>query len=307
MFGPISLLLLLLMATPAFGSAQCICQQTDSGQCRRWYQQQVKWQLYAPNDGATGIKNAELIDAATRAFAAWTAVQCDTCMVAQDGACGPQKCPRNPLGVEFSYDGLAEAPLLASTCPKDGTGKTLPCDGSAAGTVQIAFLRSAVDWPVSQNVNSVTYVTTTHQGQIIDADILLRGSGDASFCTANCKSNQFDLHAVLMREVGHLLGMGDRDETQAVLAADFKPGLQPLFSIASTDNNCACELYRTSALLSACTTPTTEELAVEGCAAQPRTSGARADNPLYFWLLVLIAPLVAVLLRYRNGRNSPTP
>lgn len=181
MIAQLSLLFLTFIAVPASASVQCVCQLTDSGLCRRWYQPQVKWQLYAPNETANGIKNTDLIDAATRAFTAWSAVQCDTCMVAQEGACGPQKCPRNPLGVEFIYDGLAAEALLASACPKDSAGKTLPCDGSAAGTVQVAFLRSAVDWPVSQYVNSVTYVTTTHQGQIIDADILLRGSGDASF------------------------------------------------------------------------------------------------------------------------------
>jgi hypothetical protein len=88
-----------------------------------------------------------------------------------------------------------------------------------------------------------------------------------------------------------------------VLAANYQPGVPVPSELSAPDIACACNIYRASADLADCATPTaTAEIA--SCQAAPPT-GRSATG----WFLVGIAGLLSVLqaARYSNGRSTSVP
>ncbi len=278
----------------------CQCRRTEAGVCERWSQRTVPYTIYAPAETPDGITNDQLRAEVEAAFETWQSVQCATCSQAVGAQCEPVPCEPNPLGIRFEFAGFANKPTLATQCLMAGAPS--PCPGMAADTVQVALIRNEADWQLDPTKVTQTILTVKQSsGRIIDADIVLKDSKH-SFCLDKCGPGQYQLRAVLLREIGHLLGMGSSDDAEALLAADFKPGAHVSNELSAADMGCVCQIYRSSMDLADCQTPTEAIPGAVGCqASQPASSGKSA------WWLGMVALGLLTLRRYRNGRNSPVP
>lgn len=293
-------LLLAGLSTPALADV-CQCRRTAAGACERWRQPHIRYTIWAPAEVPDGITNDQLHAEVDAAFAQWQAVQCGTCSRTVGDQCAPVACDANPFGVDFEFDGFSAQATLATQCL--AADAPSPCPGAAANTVQIAFIRNDADWPLANSKVTQTVLTVMHNsGTIIDADILLRDSKHA-FCIDHCGVGQYPLRAVLLREIGHLLGLGDGDGTTAVMAANYQPGANVGAELSAPDIACACDIYRASADLADCSTPVTAP-AIASCQMAPP-----AGRPATGWLLAGIAGLLAIVLaaRYGNGRSASVP
>jgi MYXO-CTERM domain-containing protein len=288
----------LSVAAPAQASI-CQCRRTEAGTCERWHPAKVTYSLYAPGESPGGITNDQFQAEVQAAFATWQAVQCDACSQAVGDACGPVPCAANPLGITFEFGGFTNQPELATQCLAPGSPS--PCPGAAADTVTIALIRHDDEWPLDLGKVTQTVLTVQRKsGHVLDADILLRDTKHV-FCLDSCGPGQYPLRAVLLREIGHLLGMGDSEDAEAVLAANFQPGAHVSADLSVPDMACACQIYRSSQDLADCQTPT---------AAAPVTSGGCTSGPTppapRWWLMLLAIPGLLLGRRY-IGRRASVP
>lgn len=280
----------------------CQCRRTEAGVCERWHQGSVTYRLYAPGESPGGVSNDQFRAEVEAAFATWQAVQCGTCSEATGNTCGPVPCDANPLGITFESAGFTSQPQLATQCLVPGAPS--PCPGAAADTVTVALIRHDDEWPLDPAKVTQTVLTVKRQsGHVIDADILLRDTKHV-FCIDDCGPGQYPLRAVLLREIGHLLGMGDSQDSEAVLAANFQPGTHVSSDLSEADRACVCQIYRTSQDLAECTTPTSANAPTPGCAMRPVQGPSR---PTPWWLILLAIPGSLLVRRYRNGTRASVP
>ena len=311
--------------TNSVSLASCDCQRGPDGLCRRWLRNDLSWQLYAPDAPGTGPSNDDLERAILDAFGSWQGLSChvcsafgtlpalpkditDTALARPNGdtGCIATACDANPLGLDFSYGGRSAVPLLASNCPA-GQSAAL-CAGAAENSSQIAFLRSDAEWQLSKLVVSTTYLTTAHDGHILDADILLRNTTHV-YCYGKCDVAQWDVRAALILELGNAIGLG----TAVALSGPPTPetpqpgdgALLPTY-VAPKLATCACLAYRYSTHQEFCLPPDTSF----SCDAGPQRPLPHAPGDAR-WLLLLAGLIVGLLVlrhrRQRNGLNSSVP
>ena len=216
--------------------------------------------------------------------------------------CIATACDANPLGLDFAYRGRALVPTLASDC---GGMAAADCPGAAVDSAQIAFLRNDDHWGLSQFAVTATYLTTAHDGHILDADILLRNTTHV-FCYSKCVQAQWDVRAALIVELGNTIGMGAAaglpgsptpETTPAGEAAKLPTYVPPALS------QCACLAYRFSTHPDMCLPPDNSF----SCDAGPQKPLPHAPNR-WPWLL-LFAPCLLVVRRWRQrkGVSSAVP
>ena len=242
---------------PSVSLAACDCQRAANGLCERWGAGSLNWQLFAPGDTGKDIANVDVEMKVVQALATWQNVKCKVCTLpgnlptAPTGTdtlgCVAVPCDENPLGVNLEYRGQTTTPLLASTCwQKEG-----PCDGSAANTNQIAFLRDDTLWPMSKLQVTSSFLTVNKDGEILDADILIRDTTHV-FCISQCAPSTYDLQAALVFELGHALGLGKNSDSAAISQDNLPTSNDLSRSIDAKLQTCACVAYRFSGNLGQC-------------------------------------------------------
>ncbi len=285
----------------------CDCQRGPDGLCRRWLQNDLSWQLYAPEPATTAPSNADLEHAILDAFGSWQALTCPVCAVSGElpalpaGAtdvalarpygeigCIAAPCDANPLGLNFNYGGINPQPLLASDCWAQGT--PADCAGAAANSGQIAFLRTDAHWPLSTLTVSTTFLTTAQDGHILDADILLRNT-TLVFCYDKCALTQWDVRSALILELGNAIGIGatvplGAAPTPLTVNPNDPPTL-PTY-VAPALASCACLAYRFSTNPGLCLSPDT----AASCDAGPQKPLPHAAARWPWLLTLLVVPIV---------------
>ena len=308
----------------------CVCQRTAAGLCRRWTQPTVSWQLYAPG-AATGtgggLSNDDVERVLLASFADWQAIQCGVCSVpgalpppttltnlpgeatagVKAEVTGPSPgpgcigvtCDKNPLGLSFAYGGLAKYSLLSSSCGPTGA----MCDGGAANTSQVAYLRTDDEWPLGKLQVTATYLTTTKAGAIVDADILLRDTTHV-FCVGQCPVSQYPIKDALNHEMAHALGLGSQNDVVALQAADLHAASDLVPYIPPETATCACLAYRFSTDASLCVQPETP-LSCDAGPLRPMPGDASGHvRGLWAGALLACMTLLVVARRLRASRPS---
>jgi hypothetical protein len=289
------------MAPVEAAAQSCECtRRTADGDCYRWYEAQVPWSIYAPAELPGGIKNADFEANAKAAFAAWEGLQCSACMGPTAKGCGPVPCDANPLGPRFPFQGYAAKPTLACVFEGKQTAPASECPGSQKNTVQLAFIRNEAEWPMGSKIVSAVLFTTLQKGKLQDADLVVRDNGHV-FCLDKCNEAQYHLGGVLLREVGHLMGVGQSDNAVSILAANFKLGTVIQAQVPSGDAECVCQIYRTTPFKELCETP--HEPAPQGCMAFTARSGRPQPALPDVWLSIFALSFAVLGLR-RTLRNE---
>ena len=299
----------------------CVCQRAENGLCRRWGRWDLSWQLFAPHEEPSSPANADIERAIIAAMAQWQAVSCGVCTVsgnlpappaagsaaAGSGGvgCVATSCDSNPLGLQLNYGGISNTAALASAC--GSASNPALCDGSAANSAQIAYLRNDDLWHGSKFQVTASFVTSARNGTIIDADILLRDTTHV-FCLSQCRSDQYDVRSALSYELGHAIGLGAQTEA-AMIAPDGKQTGALLPSMIPPETaRCACLAYRFSTDPEMCLPPPRGY----DCNAGPLLPLPSAQSQWPTVLAVGVCAL-ALLLRLWRGRrqtmgvNSPPP
>ncbi len=308
---------------PIASMNSCACTRGPDGFCHRWLRTDLSWQLYAPGTTTKGLSNDNLEHAIIEAFASWQSLSCGYCAATGtlpslphdvtdvalarphgDTGCVAARCDANPLGLNFSFGGESTAALLASDCWKSASPEA--CDGAAQNTAQIAFLRTDAGWPLSKLAVSTTFLTTAHDGHIIDADILLRDTTGV-FCYSTCKIAQWDVRAALIVELGHAIGLGAAALSEPPTATIPTAGEDTKLPTYVPPDlvTCACLSYRFSTNPDMCVAPDTST----SCDAGPLKPLPHASHRL-MWPLALGPVLVLLLVRrvrQRKGTSSAAP
>jgi hypothetical protein len=162
----------------------------------------------APND--VTLDTARQV--AARAFATWSAVDCDD---------GPIALTANDLG-----------PIDCETIAYSSDGPN---------TNLIVFRDEA--WPYANTgalaLTTVTYVLDT--GDIRDADLELNGAV-ATFTTAD-DAVEVDLESILTHEAGHMLGLSHSPAEESTMRPDYPPRSIALRSLEADDSAGICAIY----------------------------------------------------------------
>jgi MYXO-CTERM domain-containing protein len=146
------------------------------------------------------------------------------------------------------------------------------------------------DWPFDHS-HAVTIATSTPEGRMLDADVLIDGTQMLSLLPeGGAPVNDHDLASVLTHEMGHVLGLDESDRANATMWPTTMPGDTRQRTLAADDENGALALYEGSSA----------RLEHYTCAASP-TSGGGAGP----WGLITL--LAAWRLRRRRGAQfSPS-
>ncbi len=112
-----------------------------------------------------------------------------------------------------------------------------------AGNANVVVVR-AKKWPHPDTGHNIALTTTTYDpdtGALLDADIEL--NADNYGLTVSDESVDYDLLSVLTHEVGHFLGMGHSDLSEATMFAVYEGGTTELRSLDPDDVAGICSLY----------------------------------------------------------------
>ncbi|MBI2894799.1 MAG: matrixin family metalloprotease [Deltaproteobacteria bacterium] len=179
----------------------------------------------------------------------------------------------------FSGDGV----------PYQSLGSGDPTDGVS----DVILVQSG--WQFEPAYGAMTLVTyDASSGTIVDADILMNGQG-YRYLVDPTPEQGWDLENVLTHEIGHLLGLGHAEDTEATMYATSERGETKKRSVESDDQLGFRVLYAFAG----------EETA-SGCSATKLEVGARPVDMTGTTLAVAVGLLLALLLGLRRRvRTAP--
>jgi Matrixin len=271
--------LLLSLAWPGVARAYCLsttCKETDACDGEdvpgciplKWKSRCVGFSVHEL--GGPNIDAGEVDTIVELAFDAWRKVDCG------DG---------EPPGVVIQNLGEVECGAVEYN--------------KHAGNANVVLFNS--EWPHSEETHTFALTTTTFDpetGELLNADIELNAR-DHTF-TVSDESIDADLLSILTHEVGHFLGIGHSQSTDATMFEFYAEGTTELRSLTDDDRNAMCTLYSPKSVDEGCNplqrhgfSPYCRDEQPEGsCAAAPQ-SGGRAG-----WMV-----LCAMLVGARRSRK----
>lgn len=215
----LSLLLALLVLCPSGASAyKRAAVEGKPGTYLFWQQRRIDY--YINNKGYSGVPINEVVGAVKRAFFAWASPSC----------------------TDLYFDFLALTPSTATNLTLTGGDKP-----DLKNTIQWHAVwppKGANDGSLTSDMVSLTtliYVAET--GEIADADIDLNGHTKFWTTTDDTTKAVYDIQSVLTHEVGHLLGLGFSDNTEAVLYSELREGDLSKRTLHQDDIEGLCFVY----------------------------------------------------------------
>jgi MYXO-CTERM domain-containing protein len=165
---------------------------------------------------STQVKLEDATGAASRAFAHWSGVSCDS------GA------------------------SVASIKAQDLGPVDCNTDAYVAGAANQNVIFFADDaWPYGSSTLGKTFVTfDADTGEIFDVDMAI-DTLDYRFSTTDpVPENGYDLESIITHEAGHFLGLAHSDEHDAVMYPSYNPGDTSLRNLTPDDVAGLCDVYR---------------------------------------------------------------
>ena len=199
--------------TPLTGS-DCI----HEGIPLAWDRQCISYTIEDP--GESGPPLEEVRDAADRAFAAWSSVECDG----------------RPIGIE-----LRQTRQLADcgVAQHDRRGPNMNA---------IVFVE---DWSDHDDFSRDAFAITLAwnlkaSGEIVDVDMLVNPTlGQLTICGDSCprRPNVVDLQNVITHEAGHFLGLAHSDVPDATMSSTARPDEIKKRTLDADDSEGLCAIY----------------------------------------------------------------
>ncbi len=219
--------------------------QAPSGAPLRWVEQPIRYALDAR--GSDDIPGDAAFEAARTALRQWQQ-DCSQVRFVEDGVL-PSLSRQNDGQVAITW-------LEEGWCPN-----AQECRGSAI---------------------ALTSVTYTADGKILDADIELNGERFAFSADATPQDGFVDVQAVVLHEVGHVLGLQHEREGPSVMVDGRVKGAHAVRTLSEDDARFPCEAY-----------PPAQDEPPVGC-------GARGATAATLWLSGVLAWIGA----RRNGSED---